>query len=132
MSGGSVPAATWMGTMKPLKEGTEDTLLPAGLPAYLHGSASTQVPDVIGRNVDEAKAQLDRGRLHGATSRRSSSAGTAVNIVVDQNPKSTALPGGAITLVDLRRRCVARAWTAVDHDVSRFGAAPLTAASRTS
>ncbi len=25
--------------------------------------------------------------------------GTAVNIVVDQNPKSTALPGGAVTLV---------------------------------
>ena len=37
MSGGSVPAATWMGTMKPLVEGTEDTFFRPASRQYLRG-----------------------------------------------------------------------------------------------
>ena len=53
---------------------------------------------MIGRNVDEAKAQLAAaGFTVNVTAKPQ--AGTAANIVVDQNPKSTALPGGAVTVV---------------------------------
>ena len=73
VSGGSVPAATWFAAMKPLKDGQPDTFFRPASPAYLKGSASTQVPSVIGKNVDEAKAQL-------------TAAGFTVNIAPRQNP----------------------------------------------
>lgn len=98
MSGGSVPAATWMSAMKPLKEGQEDTFFRPAVSSYLKGSANTQVPSVIGRNVDDAKAQLTAAGFTVQVAARQDT-GTAVNIVVDQNPKSTALPGGAISLI---------------------------------
>src|SRR6476661_352261 len=98
VSGGSVPAATWFATMKPLKNGQPDTFFRPASPAYLKGAASTQVPSVVGKNVDDAKNQLTAaGFTVNVTAK--SGAGAAVNIVVDQNPKGTALPGGAITLV---------------------------------
>jgi len=98
VSGGSVPAATWFATMKPLKQGQPDTFFRPASPTYLKGATSTQVPSVIGKNVDDAKAQLTAaGFTVNVTAQQNT--GTAVNIVVDQNPKSTALPGGAITLV---------------------------------
>jgi membrane peptidoglycan carboxypeptidase len=98
VSGGSVPAATWFAAMKPLKNGQPDTFFRPAAPAYLKGAASTQVPSVIGKNVDDAKNQLTAaGFTVNVTAK--TGAGAAVNIVVDQNPKGTALPGGAITLV---------------------------------
>ncbi len=98
VSGGSVPAATWFAAMKPLKNGQPDTFFRPASPAYLKGAASTQVPSVIGKNVDDAK---NRSTAAGFTVNvtAKTGAGAAVNIVVDQNPKGTALPGGAITLV---------------------------------
>jgi len=97
MSGGSVPAQTWMAAMKPLKEGKPDTFFRPAAPAYLTGSANTQVPLVIGLNVDEAKAKLTAaGFTVNVTAKQNS--GTAVNVVVDQSPKGGALPGGAITI----------------------------------
>jgi membrane peptidoglycan carboxypeptidase len=98
VSGGSVPAATWFATMKPLKNGQPDTFFRPASPAYLKGAASTQVPSVIGKNVDDVKNQLTAaGFTVNITAK--AGAGAAVNIVVVQNPKGTALPGGAITLV---------------------------------
>ncbi len=83
--------------MKPLKEGQPDTFFRPASPAYLQGSSNTQVPYDVGKNVDEAKAQLTAAGFTVTVSPRQNT-GTAVNIVVDQNPKSTALPGGTITL----------------------------------
>jgi membrane peptidoglycan carboxypeptidase len=98
MSGGSVPAATWMSAIKPLKEGQQDTFFRPAASSYLKGSANTQVPSVIGRNVDDAKAQLTAAGFTVQVAAKQDT-GTAVNIVVDQNPKSTALPGGSISLI---------------------------------
>ena len=98
MSGGSVPAATWMSMMKPLKQGQPDTFFRPASPAYIRGSSNTQVPSVVGKNVDDARAQLTAaGFTVNVTPKQNT--GTAVNIVVDQNPKGAALPGGAVTLV---------------------------------
>ena len=98
VSGGSVPAATWFGTMKPLKNGQPDSFFRPASPTYLKGSAGTQVPSVIGKNVDDAKAALTAAGFQ-VTVTSKQNTGTAVNIVVDQNPKGAALPGGAVTLV---------------------------------
>ena len=98
MSGGSVPAATWMSAIKPLKDGQQDTFFRPAVSSYLKGSANTQVPSVVGKNVDEAKAQLTAAGFTVQVAAKQDT-GTAVNIVVDQSPKSTALPGGAISLI---------------------------------
>ena len=97
VSGGSVPAATWFGTMKPLKNGQPDTFFPPASPTYLTGSAATQLPAVIGRNVDDAKAALTAAGFTVTVAPRQNT-GTAVNIVVDQSPRSAALPGSTVTL----------------------------------
>jgi hypothetical protein len=98
MSGGSVPAATWFATMKPLKQGQPDTFFRPASPTYIKGSASNQVPNVVGKTVDDAKSTLTAaGFTVNVTAQQNT--GAAANIVVDQNPKATALPGGAVTLV---------------------------------
>ena len=84
--------------MKPLKDGQPDTFFRPAVSAYLKGSANTQVPSVVGKNVDEAKAQLTAAGFTVQVAAKQDT-GTAVNIVVDQSPKSTALPGGAISLI---------------------------------
>ncbi len=97
MSGGSVPATTWFATMKPLKDGQPDTFFRPASSAYIKGSANTQVPNVVGKNVDDAKSQLTAAGFTVSVVPKQDT-GASVNIVVDQSPKGTALPGGAITL----------------------------------
>jgi membrane peptidoglycan carboxypeptidase len=97
MGGGSVPASTWFAMMKPLKEGQPDTFFRPASPNYIKGAASTQVPNVVGKNVDEAKTQLTAaGFTVNVVAKQDT--GASANVVIEQNPKSTALPGGAITL----------------------------------
>ncbi len=97
MSGGSVPAQTWFAAMKPLKQGQPDTFFRPASPTYLTGSAATQVPPVVGKNVDEAKAALTAAGFTVSVAPRQKT-GTAVNVVVEQSPRSTALPGSVVTL----------------------------------
>jgi membrane peptidoglycan carboxypeptidase len=101
MSGGSVPAQTWLSVMTPLHQGKSDTPFPVSSPEYLVGLPTSQIPNVINLSLAEAKQQLI---AHGFTVPDSSVTysdkyGAAPNIVVDQNPKSVALPGTPISLV---------------------------------
>jgi membrane peptidoglycan carboxypeptidase len=98
VSGGSVPAATWFAAMKPLKDGQPNTFFRPASASYLKGSANTQVPNTVGKNVEDAKAQLTAAGFTVNAPVARTGTGTAVNIVVEQSPKSTAPPGGAITL----------------------------------
>ena len=58
MSGGSVPASTWFAMMKPLKEGQPDTFFRPASPAYIKGATSIQVPNVVGKSIDDAKTTI--------------------------------------------------------------------------
>lgn len=98
MGGGATPATTWFATMKPLKDGQPDTFFRPASPTYIKGSASTQVPNVIGKKVDDAKAQLTAAGFAVGDVEAAQGTGASANTVVDQNPKSTAVPGGVITL----------------------------------
>ena len=97
MSGGSVPAQTWFAAMKPLKDGQQDTFFRPAVASYIKGNQNTQVPSVVGKNVDEAKATLAAAGFT-VTVTAVQGAGVAANIVSDQSPKATALPGGNISL----------------------------------
>lgn len=97
MSGGSVPLSTWLGVMKPL-QGEQSPLFPPASPAYIRGSVQTQVPSVIGLDVEEAKARLAAAGFSEVQVTPVVNAGSRANIVVEQNPRNTALPTSKINL----------------------------------
>jgi hypothetical protein len=98
VSGGSVPASTWFAMMKPLKQGQPDTFFRPASPTYIKGAINMQVPNVVGKNIDEAKTTITAAGFTVAVDTQQNT-GAAANVVVDQNPKTTAVPGGTITLI---------------------------------
>lgn len=97
MSGGSVPAHTWFDAMKPLHEGLPEQNFPPADVNYLQGQQAAQVPNVVGMDVEQAKTLLEQGGFK-VTSAPNSTSGARANVVVDQSPKQTALPGSTITI----------------------------------
>ena len=94
--GGKTPAETWFGTMKPLLEGQPIEPLPPTDPRYTEGGAESQVPDVRGRGLNDARAVLDRAGWK-VTTRPEPNRATR-GTVVGQDPLGTALPGETILL----------------------------------
>lgn len=94
--GGKTPAQTWFGTMAPLLEGQPVIPLPPTEERYVAGGEQTRVPDVIGRGQNDARGILERAgwRVSTLTVDNGAPRGT----VVDQTPKSKALPGEQIVL----------------------------------
>ncbi len=99
MSGGSVPAQTWLAAMNPLHEGRPDTPFPVSDPQYLAGLPASQVPDVTNLSLADARAQLTAHGFTEVNVTYSDETAAPANTVVDQNPKQTALPGATINLV---------------------------------
>jgi membrane peptidoglycan carboxypeptidase len=97
MSGGSVPAATWLAAMKPLHEGLPNADFAPPSPQYLQGSPQAQVPSVVGLSVDVATDQLQAKGFQVKVV-LSDATGAAANTVVDQDPKDNALPNTTVTL----------------------------------
>jgi membrane peptidoglycan carboxypeptidase len=94
--GGKTPAQTWFGAMKPLLDGQPVLPLPPTDPRYLNGAPVAQIPDVVGKPVNEARDILQKaGRTSSvATTDNAADRGT----VVGQNPQGQALPGETILL----------------------------------
>ena len=94
--GGKTPAQTWFGAMKPLLDGQPVLPLPPTDPRYLDGAPVAQIPDVIGKPLNEARAILQHeGRSVSVdTTDNNADRGT----VVGQNPQGPALPGETILL----------------------------------
>ena len=67
-------------------------------PAYIKGATNMQVPNVVGKSIDEAKTTITAAGFTVAVDTQQNT-GAAANVVVDQNPKTTAVPGGTITLI---------------------------------
>ncbi|WP_308252475.1 transglycosylase domain-containing protein [Pseudonocardia sp. KRD291] len=94
--GGKTPAETWYGAVKPLVEGLPVLPLPTPEGRYLEGGAESRIPDVIGKNVDEARSEL-QGAGWSVTTREVDNRATA-GTVVGQTPRGAALPGEQVTL----------------------------------
>lgn len=94
--GGKTPAQTWYGAMKPLLEGQPVLPLPPTDPRYLDGAPVAQIPDVVGKPENEARAIMQKeGRAVSVeTADNAADRGT----VVGQNPQGQALPGETILL----------------------------------
>ncbi|WP_370588998.1 penicillin-binding protein [Pseudonocardia sp. C8] len=94
--GGKTPARTWYGAVSPLVAGTPPTPLPPADPRYLEGGAESRIPDVVGRSVDDARAELE-GAGWQVTTRTVDNRATE-GTVVGQDPRGAALPGEQVTL----------------------------------
>ena len=64
MSGGSVPAQTWLSVMTPLHQGKSDTPFPVSSPEYLVGPAHLPDPERDQPVIGRCQAAVDRPRLH--------------------------------------------------------------------
>ncbi len=94
--GGKTPAQTWFGAVKPILEGQPVLPLPPPEDRYLQGGAETQVPDVVGRAEDDARAELAAAGWQAST--RSVDNLASRGTVLGQTPRGTALPGETIVL----------------------------------
>jgi len=97
MSGGSVPAQTWLGAMKPLHAGLPEQDFNLADPSYLQGQPQNQIPQVQGQPVDQARAAVEaKGFSVKVVS--SDKSGAAANVVIGVSPSDVALPGTQVTL----------------------------------
>ena len=82
--------------MKPLLDGPAGAAAAAADPRYLDGAPVAQIPDVVGKSVNEARAILQRaGRT---TSVETTDNNAERGTVVGQNPQGQALPGETVLL----------------------------------
>ncbi|WP_230314114.1 transglycosylase domain-containing protein [Nakamurella alba] len=98
MSGGSVPANTWFATIGKLQADIDPGLFPPAPAELVTGTANTLVPDVRGQLYDTAKAQLEAAGFVVPAPRVSTTSGGVANLVVEQSPLYSALPGATVTL----------------------------------
>ncbi|RCW40246.1 membrane peptidoglycan carboxypeptidase [Halopolyspora algeriensis] len=94
--GGTIPAHTWMGAMKPVHEGLPTVPLPPVTPRYADGGSDSEVPNVVGMNAKQATKKLrDAGYK---INRQSVSSSRSRGLVISQSPRGSVPQGKAITI----------------------------------
>ena len=99
MTGGTVPEQTWLAAMTPLHQGASDSLFPVSDPQYLAGQTASQIPNVEGMSLADAKSTLAAYGFPDVAVTYDSETTQPANTVVGQDPKQSALPGTTVTLV---------------------------------
>lgn len=94
--GGKVPARTWFAAMNPIHAPLPVVGLPAPDPAYLGGNSNTNVPMVIGRTAQDARAILEQTGFR--VEQRTRDDAVPKGIVVAQSPQARAFPGQVVTI----------------------------------
>ncbi|MBB5807099.1 membrane peptidoglycan carboxypeptidase [Saccharothrix ecbatanensis] len=95
--GGTVPARTWFDTMTKIHEGLPVRGLPPVEERYLKGGAEIRIPDVVGRNVNDATRTLEQAGYKVSVQTRNSP--QPKGQVVSQTPRGSALRGTVVTLL---------------------------------
>ena len=95
--GGTVPARTWFDTMTKVHEGLPVRDMPAVDERYLKGGSEIRIPDVVGRNVNDATRILEQAGYKVSAQNRNSE--QAKGQVVGQTPRGSALKGTVVTLL---------------------------------
>ena len=98
MTGGSVPAKTWADAMMPMHADKDALPFPPATLQYQKGT-SAQVVSVVGQQRDQAVQTLTSAGYSVPDGYiRETNDASAAGTVIDQSPKSTAVPGAAIAL----------------------------------
>ncbi|MEU4801192.1 transglycosylase domain-containing protein [Actinosynnema sp. NPDC023587] len=94
--GGTVPARTWFDTMTKVHEGLPVRDLPPVEERYRKGGKEIQIPEVVGKQVNDATRVLEEAGYKVTTSNRNSE--QPKGTVVSQTPRGSALRGTVVTL----------------------------------
>ncbi|KOX32493.1 penicillin-binding protein [Saccharothrix sp. NRRL B-16348] len=95
--GGTVPARTWFDTMTKVHDGLPVRGMPAVEERYLKGGSEIRIPDVVGRNVNDATRILEQAGYKVSAQNRNSE--QPKGQVVGQTPRGSALKGTVVTLL---------------------------------
>ncbi|WP_164479081.1 transglycosylase domain-containing protein [Nakamurella antarctica] len=99
MSGGSVPAKTWVDAMAPLYKDRAKEFFGAATAQYKNG-LTKKVPDLLGKSTDDARAELvTQGYINDPTSVIDVFSDAPVGQVVDYHPRESAVQGAIVTLI---------------------------------
>ncbi len=94
--GGKTPAETWYGAVNPLMSGQPVLPLPPTEARYTEGGSESRIPDVVGDELDDARAELEQGGWTVGTREVDNRAPQGT--VIGQTPRGAALPGQRVTL----------------------------------
>ncbi|MGZ3141314.1 penicillin-binding protein [Lentzea chajnantorensis] len=94
--GGTVPARTWFDTMSKVHGDLPVSQLAPVEQRYLKGGREIQIPDVVGRQVNDAVRVLEQAGYK--TSQQTVNSEQSKGTVVSQSPRGNALRGTVITL----------------------------------
>ena len=82
--------------MGPLLAATPVQPLPPTDPRYVAGGTNAQIPDVVGRQADDARVRLEDAGF--AVARTTVNNRAVAGTVVGQSPRGSALPDQVVTL----------------------------------
>jgi membrane peptidoglycan carboxypeptidase len=94
--GGTIPARTWFDTMTKLHAGLPVSQLQPVEQRYLKGGKEIQIPDVVGRQVNDAVRILEQAGYK--VSQQTINSDQPKGTVVSQSPRGNALRGTVVTL----------------------------------
>ncbi|WP_109630936.1 transglycosylase domain-containing protein [Lentzea atacamensis] len=94
--GGTIPAKTWFETMTKLHAPLPVSQLPPVEQRYLKGGKEIQIPDVVGRQVNDAVRILEQAGYK--VSQQTVNSDQPKGTVVSQTPRGNALRGTVVTL----------------------------------
>ncbi len=97
--GGKEPALTWFAAMKPIANNFGPVQLPPTDPRYVDGSPGSQVPNVVGLKVDEARQHLKEVGFQVADQTEYVNSNSESGQVVGTTPNGQTIPGSVITVL---------------------------------
>ncbi len=97
--GGREPASTWFAAMKPIANTFGPVQLPPTDPRYVDGAPGSQVPNVVGLKVDEARQHLKDVGFQVADQTEYVNSSSQSGQVVGATPNGQTIPGSVITLL---------------------------------
>ncbi|HEX8868840.1 MAG TPA: transglycosylase domain-containing protein [Lentzea sp.] len=95
--GGTIPAKTWFDTMTKVHGSIPAKNLPSVEPRYLKGGKEIQIPDVVGKQANDAVRILEQAGYK--ASQQTVNSDQPKGTVVSQTPRGNALRGTIITLL---------------------------------
>ncbi|GAA1265141.1 transglycosylase domain-containing protein [Saccharothrix xinjiangensis] len=95
--GGTVPARTWFDAMTDVHAGLPVRDLPPVEERYRKGGSEIRIPEVVGRNVNDATRTLEEAGYKVSVQNRNSE--QPKGRVVGQTPRGSALKGTVVTLL---------------------------------
>lgn len=96
--GGNEPARTWFTAMEPIASDFGPITLPPTDSRYVEGGSGSEVPSVVGLNLDAARKRLKEAGFQVSDQPTPVNSYSVMGAVVGTTPKGKTIPGSIITI----------------------------------